>query len=136
MASARARLASHSVHTSPSSREKASKPSSHAMMAPSRPSSSISWAWSYSCSSTATACERDEPLHQSISKSQGHDKEASPSEPRHEVKTHLAGGEARLEEVSILARWHGKWRRSRLLLPLREHLPSSSSRAIVGNGAG
>jgi hypothetical protein len=49
-----------------------------------------------------TACEGDEALHQSTSKSRRYDKEASPGEHRHGEKTHLAGGEARLEEASIL----------------------------------
>jgi hypothetical protein len=50
----------------------------------------------------ATACEGDNALRQSTSKSRRHDKEASPGERRHGVNTHLASGEARLEEASIL----------------------------------
>jgi hypothetical protein len=45
---------------------------------------------------------RQSPI-QSTSKSRCHDKEASSGEGQHKVKTHLAGGEARLEEVSVLA---------------------------------
>jgi hypothetical protein len=107
IASARARLVSHSMCTSPSVGAKATKPSSHAMMAPSRLSSSLSRERSCSCNSTGSACKGDEALCQSISKSRHHDKEASPGKRRHRVKTYLAGGEARLEEASILAQRDG-----------------------------
>jgi hypothetical protein len=57
----------------------------------------------------ATTCEGDEALCQSSSKSQHHDKETSPGERRHGVKTHLPGSEARIEEAFILVRWDGNW---------------------------
>jgi hypothetical protein len=119
-------------------RAKAAKPSSHATIVPSRLSSSLSLATRCSCSSTTTACEGDETLRQSTSKSQHHDKEASPGERRHRVKADLTSGEAQLEEASALPRWDGNWQRSRRGLPLYEHLPSSSSltKAIAGNRAG
>jgi hypothetical protein len=103
MASVWVRLASRSMHTSPSAHAKAFKPSSHVMMAPSRLSSSLSQERRCSFNSMATACKGDEALHQSTSKSWHHDKEASLGERRHGVKTHLTGGEARLEEAFILA---------------------------------
>jgi hypothetical protein len=78
-------------------------------MAPSQLSSSLSQARSYSYSLVATTCEGDEVVHQSTSKSWRHDKEASPGEHRHGVKTNRASGDAQLEEAFILAQWDGNW---------------------------
>jgi hypothetical protein len=50
-----------------------------------------------------TECEVEKALRKLTSKSRHHNKEASPGEHRHGVKTHLAGGDDRLEEASILA---------------------------------
>jgi hypothetical protein len=62
-ASARTRLSSCSVCTSPRAHSKATNPSSHMMMAPSLLSSSLSQARSYPYSSAATAFEGDGALH-------------------------------------------------------------------------
>jgi hypothetical protein len=59
----RTRPASCSMSTFPRARSKAANPSSHAMMAPSLLSSSLSWARSCPCSSTTTTCEGDGALH-------------------------------------------------------------------------
>jgi hypothetical protein len=102
-----AQLASCSAHTSPSMHTKAVYPSSQAIMAPSRLYSSLSQARSCLCHSMATECEEDEALRQSTRKSRCHDKEASPGERRHVVKTLLTGYDAQLEEVFFLVRWSG-----------------------------
>jgi hypothetical protein len=86
--------ASFSMLTSPSACAKAFSPSSHAKMVLSPLSSSLSQARSCSCNSMITACEGDEALRQSESKSRCHDEEASPSKHRHRLKTHLAGDDA------------------------------------------
>jgi hypothetical protein len=49
-----------------------------------------------------TACEGGGALHQSKSRDRA-DKEAIPGKRRHRLKTHLADGDAQLEEASILA---------------------------------
>jgi hypothetical protein len=43
-------------------------------------------------------------LNQSVGRDQHHDEEASPGERRHGVKTHRAGGNGQLQEVSIPVR--------------------------------
>jgi hypothetical protein len=75
--SARTLLASLSMHTSPTTHSKAANPSSHAAMAPSLLSSSLSRARSYPCSSTTTAFGGNGALHQSTSTDRRHNKEAS-----------------------------------------------------------
>jgi hypothetical protein len=105
---AQAQLASHSTLVPSSTRAKAIKLSPHAMMAPSQLSSSFHRARSCSCSSTITAeegtSEGTKALHQSASKVQHHDEEASPDKHRLGV-THQGTGEAQLKEVPDLMRW-------------------------------
>jgi hypothetical protein len=64
----------------------------------------------HSCSSAIITFEGDEALCQLARKGRCHDKEASPSEHQHRMKTHLAGDDARLEEVPVLARRGGNKR--------------------------
>jgi hypothetical protein len=74
------------------------RPSFCAMRMRSWLSSSLSQARSCPCSSMVTACEGDEALRQSTSKSKRHNKEGSPGKYRHRVKTHLADDDAWLEK--------------------------------------
>jgi hypothetical protein len=86
------------------------RPSSHVTMPPSGLSSSRSQARSWSCSSAITAKEGTDEgtkaLHQSKSKGRCHDGEMSLDEHHCRV-THLADGEARLEEAPDLRRRDG-----------------------------
>jgi hypothetical protein len=120
----------------PSVRAKAANPSSHVTMAPSRLSSPLSRARSYHCSSTATACEVDRALCQSTSRSRHYDREASPGKCQGRVKTHLASGDAQLEEAPIPMQRDNKWRRSWQGLPLWKCLSQSTPLAITDDGAG
>jgi hypothetical protein len=63
------------------------------MMAPSWLSSSLSWARNCLYSLAATEREEGEALRRLMSKSRHHNKEASPDERRHGIKTHLADGD-------------------------------------------
>jgi hypothetical protein len=125
------------MHTFPWVCSKATNPSSHTAMAPSLLSSSLSRARCCPYSSMANACEGDGALRQSASRDQRHDKEASPCNHQHRVKTHhLADGDTRHEEASDLAQRDGGWRQSWRGIPPQGPLPWSPPLVITDNGAG
>jgi hypothetical protein len=94
--SAQMRLTSCFVCTSHRAHSKAINPSSHAVMAPSQLSSSLSWVRSCPYSSTATTFERDRALHQSTSRDRCHDRKQALAKRCHRVKLHLTNQQAEI----------------------------------------
>jgi hypothetical protein len=95
----------------------------------------LSRARRWSCSSVIATEEGTKALHQSTSKGRHHGRELSPDECPHRM-THLAGGEAQLEEAPDIGRWDSDGRQSRPGLLLWESRPSSPPLVITGGGAG
>jgi hypothetical protein len=71
----------------------------------------------------ATAFVGAGALQQSTSRHQRHNKEANRGRRLHKVKTHLTDGDARLEEVFVLAQRNDDWQQSQWGLPPQGHLP-------------